>query len=208
MRSIRTVITILVLLVILFIVGMGVMSFLNISHSKQALSEQRLKQIEATFYSNFDSIEIYEMLVQAKAEEIAELGALFHDLKNATKQEYTQVIETVLLKKLTLFQNAIGMGLWFEPNAYKINLRNFGLYSYWNKKKSQSEIASTFSQYQFDYHNQEWYRAAIPQHWDRTKKRPKKFYWTPARYDPLLDAVVITLSVLMVDQNDKIVGVD
>ncbi len=183
------------------------MSFLNISHSKQALSEQRLKQIEATFYSNFDSIEMYEMLVQAKAEEIAQLGGLFHNLKNDTKQEYTHVIETVLLKKLTLFQNAIGMGLWFEPNVYKINLRNFGLYSYWNKKKSQSEITSTFSNHQLDYHQQEWYTAAIPRDWNPAKKRPKKFYWTPARYDPLLDAVVITLSVLMYDQNDKVIGI-
>ena len=183
------------------------MSYLNISHSQRALSEQRLKQIEATFYSNFDSIEMYEMLLQAKAEEIAGLGGLLHTLKNATEQEYKQVIETALLKKLTLFQNATGMGFWFEPNAYKTHLSNFGLYSYWNKNKSQSEIRSTVSKHQLDYHNQEWYRAAIPLHWDPTKKRPKKFYWTPARFDPLLDAVVITLSVLMYDQNEKIVGI-
>ncbi len=183
------------------------MSFLNISHSKQALSEQRLKQIEATFYSNFDSIELYEMLVQAKAEEIAEIGALFHDLKNSSKQDYTPVIETVLLKNLTLFPNAIGMGLWFEPNVYKINLQSFGLYSHWNKEKGQAEITSIYSKSQFDYQKQDWYRAAIPQNWNLIKKRPKKFYWTSARYDPLFDAVVITLSVLMYDQNQKIIGI-
>ena len=57
-----------------------------------------------------------------------------------------------------------------------------------------------------DYTGSEWYQRALPPDWDRLRSRPEPFYWTPAYYNAVLKAPVITLSTFIKDENGRIIG--
>ena len=58
----------------------------------------------------------------------------------------------------------------------------------------------------YDYHNQNWYRLAIPKGWDRNQQRPAGIYWTDPYFDEAATtALMITVDALMVDSKNRII---
>ncbi|MCP4697632.1 MAG: EAL domain-containing protein [Gammaproteobacteria bacterium] len=196
---------ILFLLVAMFIVGMGIMSYLNLTESKKIVSQVRLEQIEETFYANLGRINAQNDLMKKNAEDIANMGEMFHRMKQRSGEDYREDIKSFLLDKTGNFPEAFGSGLWFEPNIYEEQSVYFGPYAYWHK--NNVVFTWEYSNASYDYHRRDWYRAAIPEGWDVNRQRPENFYWTAANYDPVLDAVVIKLNALMLDDEERIIGV-
>jgi tetratricopeptide (TPR) repeat protein len=81
-----------------------------------------------------------------------------------------------------------------------------GPYALWEKENVK--ITWEYSNPKYDYHNQPYYRAAIPKDWDITKKRERSYYRIPPYLDKIGDQEIIfvTLSTLMYDSEGKLLG--
>ena len=205
MTEIRKIMGLLLLLVVLFSVGLWVMSSLNLTYSQEELSALRMRQIEETFAANLHRINSHHTLIERNARQLASLGELFLRLHKDDGGGYKGALESALLVRMREFPEVLGGGIWFEPYAYAQDQKYFAVYGYW--KKNRPEVTWKHSAGHFDYHNKSWYRAALPADWPREQPREEKYFWTLARYDELLETVVISLSTPMYDSTRRLVGV-
>jgi len=205
MKSLKKlVMLILFLLVILFLAGMGIMSSLNLSYSQRAMSELRLSQIEESFYANMDRIDNHHKLMEKNTAALARLGELFYRLHRHSGDDLNSQLETTLRSDISDFPEAVGGGIWFDPQVFDPKTTHFGLYAYW--ENDRIELIWANGGIQADYSRSAWYRSALPADWDRSRSRPEPFYWTAAYYNPILKAAVITLSTFMKDGDGRILG--
>lgn len=214
----RLIMIILFLLVGLFMLGMGVMAYLNLNYSQKALSELRLKQIEDAFYANLDRINAHYKLMEKNLRDQARLGELFYAWRlNSLEREAGETaedkpvaappavsLEVALQDKIHDFPDIFGGGLWFEPGSYPGVEGYFGIYAYGGKNRIKVKEIENKSVY--DYPRQAWYLLALPEDWDRSQLRPSPFYWSPAYYHPILEDAVITLATFMHDPDQRIIG--
>lgn len=205
MRSLKKfIMLILFLLVSLFMVGMGIMSSLNLDYSQRAMSDLRLVQIEESFHANMDRINAHHKLMEKNTADLARLGELFYQMNGRSGHRLTRELGTALRGRIGDFQEAVGGGIWFDPRAFEPDATRFGSYAYWENDRIELSWANGGAL--DNYLSSEWYRRALPSDWDRDQARPEPFYWTPAYYTPLLKAAVITLSTFMKDENGRILG--
>jgi len=200
----KFVMLILFLLVSLFMAGMGIMSSLNLDYSQRAMSDLRLGQIEESFHANMDRIDAHHKLMEKNTTDLARLGELFYRMNGRSAHRLTREMGTALRGRIGDFQEAVGGGIWFDPQVFDPNATRFGPYAYWENDRIKLNWANDGAL--DDYLSSEWYRRALPLDWDRNQARPEPFYWTPAYYTPLLKTAVITLSTFMNDENGRILG--
>lgn len=204
MNLIRKIMVLLSLLVGLFVLGMWVMSELNVRYSREAMSNLRLKQIEEAFYSNLDRINAYNQLMEKHVESLATLGELFYNLRERYDTEFKTALAQALFKHTENFPEVFGGGIWYEPTTLTTE-RYFAPYAYWDKNRVN--LSWDYSTAAYNYLEQGWYQTILPPDWDRKTPRPDRFYWLPARYVSLLDSVVITLGVIMYSARGDIIGI-
>lgn len=201
----KTVMLILFLLVILFIAGMGIMSSLNLEYSQRAMSDLRLRQIEESFYANMDRIDAHNRLIEKNTADLARLGELLYRLRGRSEYRLQQDLGPALRSRIVDFREAVAGGIWFDPRVFGSDADDrFAAYAY--RQNDRIDLRWANDDALGDYPNTEWYRSALPPDWDRMRDRPQPFYWTPAYYNSMLNAAVITLSTFMKDGNGYIVG--
>ncbi|MBA3031987.1 MAG: EAL domain-containing protein [Gammaproteobacteria bacterium] len=195
----HSIMLILGLLVGLFVLGMGLLSSLNLDVSQQALTELRQRQITDTFYANLDRINAHHLLMEKNTAGLARLGEQFLRMKNTTGGDNRRELEQALQRTLTDFPEANGGGIWYAPGAYTPD--NYSAYGY--RHGAQMIIQRDES----GYHTQDWYARVLPPDGDSEKSAAlPRFYWTPAYYKDRINDVVISLTTLMRDANERIVG--
>jgi diguanylate cyclase (GGDEF)-like protein len=195
----HSIMLILGLLVCLFALGMVLMSSLNLNVSQQALKELRQRQITDTFYANLDRINSHHLLMEQNTAGLARLGEQFLRMKKTTGGDNRRELEQALQRTLADFPDAYGGGIWYAPNTY--TAENYSAYGY--RHGAQMIIQRDESR----YHTQDWYARVLPQDSDSKKNSAlPRFYWTPAYYKDRINNVVISLTTLMRDANERIVG--
>lgn len=152
------------------------------------------------------SIEIEAMMttMEEKADDLASTGEAFFHTQDLIDTDLTEQVKAYLTTTFTKFPDAVGGGLWYEPNLFFKDQQYYGPYAY--RDHGQVVFTWDLNTPEYDYHNQDWYRLAIPKYLDTSMKRPERIYWT----DPYIDqagtqALMITVDVLMYDQN-RIIG--
>ncbi|MDI6748362.1 MAG: EAL domain-containing protein [Rhodocyclaceae bacterium] len=198
-RAKHSIMLILGLLVCLFALGMVLMSTLNLDVSQQALKELRQRQITDTFYANLDRINDHHLLMEQNTAGLARLGEQFLRTKKTTGADNRRELEQALQRTLTDFPDAYGGGIWYAPNTYVPG--NYSAYGY--RHGAQMIIQRDESA----YHTQDWFARILPQ--DGGGKKPAalpRFYWTPAYYKEHINNVVISLTTLMRDANERVIG--
>ena len=163
------------------------------------------ERIRAMIGLNAERIEAAMRVMEKNAVDLATAGEAFFAISHETGQDITQQIEGYLVNNFKKLSEAIGGGLWYEPNVLFSDKERFGPYAF--RKNDQVSFTWDLNTPEYDYHNQNWYRLAIPEQWDRNLKRPLDIYWT----DPYLDmaattALMITVDALMYDSKGRIIG--
>ncbi|MDO9242238.1 MAG: EAL domain-containing protein [Rhodocyclaceae bacterium] len=195
----HSIMLILGLLVGLFVLGMVLMSSLNLDVSQQALKELRQRQITDTFYANLDRINAHHLLMEQNAAGLARLGEQFLRMKKATGNDNRHELEQALQRTLADFPDAYGGGNWYAPHTYAPG--NYSAYGY--RHGAQTIIQRDESK----YHTQDWYTRVLPQGIDSNQSAAlPRFYWTPAYYKERINDVVISLATPLRDANQRIVG--
>lgn len=160
--------------------------------------------IKSLISKNARQIEAAMQLMEQNASDLAGAGEAFLTIHRRTGADITPAIKDYLLDNFRGLPNAVGGGLWYEPFVM-MDKQRYGPYVY--REKDQIRFTWDLNTPAYDYHNQSWYRLAIPKQWDRSQKRPRKIYWT----DPYLDeaateALMITVDALMTNPEDGIIG--
>ena len=124
--------------------------------------------IRAMVGQNAGQIETTMLIMEKNAVDLATAGETFYAIVRATGQDITQQIEGYLLNNFRKLEDAIGGGLWYEPHALFHDKERFGPYVF--RKNNQVSFTWDLNTPQYDYHNQNWYRLAIPKGWDRNQQ--------------------------------------
>ena len=161
--------------------------------------------IRAMVGQNAGQIETTMLIMEKNAVDLATAGETFYAIVRATGQDITQQIEGYLLNNFRKLEDAIGGGLWYEPHALFHDKERFGPYVF--RKNNQVSFTWDLNTPQYDYHNQNWYRLAIPKGWDRNQQRPFSIYWTDPYFDEAATtALMITVDALMANPKGRIIG--
>lgn len=198
----KLIMAILLLLVTLFMSGMGLMSWLNLSYSQEAMSALRMRQIEDTFHANLDRIDNQHKLMEMHTSALARLGEFFYRGQRQRSANNTQMFERALIERVRNFPEAYGGGVWFEPFAYMPRQRSFARFAHWN-----NNAVAIDSRYGDEpYQEQDWYKSTLPTERDRAAPCPQRFHWTPAYYDPIAENAVLSVTACMQDDAGKVIG--
>ena len=164
------------------------------------------EHIRAMVGLNAERIENAMLVMEKNAVDLATAGEAFFAIVHETGLDITPQIERYLLNNFKKLSEAVGGGLWYEPNMFFRNQERFGPYAF--RKNNQVLFTWDLNTPEYDYHNQAWYRLAIPENWDRNIKRPHNIYWTDPYFDmAATTALMITVDALMYDKNGRIIGI-
>jgi methyl-accepting chemotaxis protein len=174
-----------------------------IGRNLQVETEERIR---AMVGQNAEQIESAMLVMEENAVGLATAGETFFAIVHQTGQDITPQIEGYLVNNLKKLREAIGGGLWYEPNVLFRDRERFGPYAF--RKNNQVSFTWDLNTPEYDYHNQDWYRMAIPEKWDRNRQRQFNIYWTDPYFDQAATtALMITVDAMMYDTKGRIIGI-
>ena len=145
------------------------------------------------------------LLMERNSDDLAAAGEAFFSNYKKTKVDITEETRKYLINNFKKLPEAIGGGLWYEPNVLFEEKARYGLYVY----REDDKVLFTWdlNTPAYDYHNQGWYLLGIPKKWGRSEKRPLRIYWTDPYFDEAAtEALMITVDALMYDQGGRLIG--
>ena len=178
---------------------------LNMATMEQEYNEQTKTAVEQSIRTEAEKINTYMALVQEGAAAIAIAGQNLRHVQQGHEADLGDDVAAMLKASLTRYPEASGCGLWFEPGSFRADQRYYGPYAYWDKGKI--EMTMEYSTPEYDYPRQPWYTQAIPEQWDRSKKRQDSVYWSAPYLDETSHKLMITVAGIMHDRQERIVGV-
>ncbi|MGM0427316.1 MAG: methyl-accepting chemotaxis protein [Thermodesulfobacteriota bacterium] len=168
------------------------------------LRTETRNHIKLLIDKNARQIESTMRLMEKNAEDLATAGEAFFAIHTQTGSDITPAIKTYLRNNFKKLPEAVGGGLWYEPFVI-LDKRRYGPYVY--RENNQVHFTWDLNTSAYDYHNQDWYRLAIPKQGDRSRKRPRRTYWTePYMDEAATEALMITVDALMNDPKKGIIG--
>ncbi|MCG6881149.1 MAG: methyl-accepting chemotaxis protein [Deltaproteobacteria bacterium] len=174
-----------------------------IGKNLQVETEARLR---AMVGQNAEQIETALRVMETNVTDMATAGEAFFAIVHGTGQEITRQIQGYLVNNFKKLPEAIGGGLWYEPNALYKDTKRFGPYAF--RENNRVQFTWDLNTATYDYHNQPWYRMAIPVNCDRNRSRPQNIYWTDPYFDQAAtSALMITVDALMYDSKGRIIGI-
>ncbi len=177
----------------------------NAQRIGERLQIETEERIRAVVGKNAERIESTMRVMEKNATDLATAGEAFYAIVHGTGQDITKEIEGYLINNFKKLPASIGGGLWYEPNVLFKDKERFGPYAY--RENNQVLFTWDLNTPEYDYHNQDWYRMAIPGDWDRNRKRPSDIYWTDPYFDQAAtNALMITVDALMYDSKGSIIG--
>ena len=205
-RSKRSIIWVLLLLIALSLAGISVMATLNLNYSQKEMAQLRQAQLAEVFSANLGRINAHQQFLEHYTADLARLGELFWHLQQSGKPDQAGELEKALLKKLHSFADVFGAGIWFEPGEFPENPASPGIFAYRNGVEQQLTLISPTDGGLQEYRQQPWFAHALPENLPEAII-PEGFYWTPAYYNPLSEAAVLTLLKPMHAPDGRLIGV-
>ena len=149
----RLIMLVLSLLVVLFIMGMLLMSRLNLDFAQQAMAELRQRQIIDTFEANLDRINAHHLKMEQHTVGLARTGELFQRLRQGGGN--SAQLERMLREGLQDFPDAHGSGVWYQPDTFAPG--PVGVIAY----RQGADILTTRAS--SDFTERDWYRRLLDQ---------------------------------------------
>jgi diguanylate cyclase (GGDEF)-like protein len=201
-RMKRLIMLILALLTGVFLVGMLVMSSLNLDFSQKAMAELRQKQITDIFQANLNRINAHHQLMEQNTSSLANLGEMIYRSREMAEDDTNQALDISLEKALRKMPLAYGAEIWFNGAGTPGQRRqDTSTYAYRNAGQIRTQSKENV------YHSQDWYTRVLPEVTTEGQTRERTgFFWTPAYYKELIDNVVISLTTEMRNNKGQVVG--
>ena len=193
----RLIMLVLSLLVVLFIMGMLLMSRLNLDFAQQAMAELRQRQIIDTFEANLDRINAHHLKMEQHTVGLARTGELFQRLRQGGGN--SAQLERMLREGLQDFPDAHGSGVWYQPDTFAPG--PVGVIAY----RQGTDILTTRAS--SDFTERDWYRRLLDQLGSPAMGELRHFHWTAAYFKRRIDDVVISLSTPMRDASGRMLGI-
>ncbi len=174
-----------------------------IGKNLQVETEERIRAVVG---QNAEQIESAMLVMEENAVDLATAGEAFFAVIHQTGQDITPQIKGYLVNNFKKLSEALGGGLWYEPNVLFSDRKRFGPYAF--RKNDRVSFTWDLNTPEYDYHNQDWYRMAIPERWDRNRRRQFSIYWTDPYFDQAATTtLMITVDALMYDAKGRILGI-
>ncbi|MEY8352345.1 cache domain-containing protein [Lachnospiraceae bacterium 54-53] len=134
------------------VLALAVLTRLSESSSRNLIEEQSNSTMQSELKANVNSINNYLNVVETTAMNLAHMvGASYQTTEIDTYG--TAIKEIIEGNELIL-----GSGIWFEPNAYDIQKKYVG--PYWYKEGDKTDLTYEYSNEEYDYFNQDYYKLA------------------------------------------------
>ncbi|MCC5870301.1 MAG: EAL domain-containing protein [Gammaproteobacteria bacterium] len=187
------------LLVGVFLVGIVLMSTLNLGFAQSRMAELRQQQITDTFYSNLNRINAHHQLMEHNTRNLAHTGEMLYRARQQNRDSRARALEYSLASTLRNMPEAHGAEIWYgTADSTQQSVSVYGYRS--NGDIHVRPIANL-------YHIQDWYRRILP---EAAAEVPNSgmpdFFWTPAYYKELIENVVISLTTVMRDEQSNVIG--
>lgn len=165
------------------------------------------KEIISIVKLNVAKVDRYTHSMAQKAADLARAGEIFYKMrKSAPNRNIDTEMKTYLVDNFSVFPEAIGGGIWYEPNTFYPDQKYYGPYAF--RDKDKVVFTWDLNTPKYDYFNWDWYTIALPSGWDRTQKREQDYYWTPPYVDGAgASGRMITVDAFMYDTNGTIIGI-
>ena len=205
-QSIGKRIIIMIALSVVFISGLIItvnQAFLNLR-----LREIRNNEIRSTYQYYLKTINNLTEMMELNGLAIAHTGELLYALKGSySSSRFDELARRFLNAQVREIPIILGRGLWYEPYVLDPGRKYVGPYAYW--EKDRVHLTWEYSNSRYDYPRHMWYQIAIPDKWDRGKRREKNLYIS-SPYPDILDkreVIFVTMSALMYGPGGRIIGV-
>ncbi|MFZ4792134.1 MAG: methyl-accepting chemotaxis protein [Candidatus Competibacteraceae bacterium] len=194
---------------ILFFAGAGLLVFgiiflfsLQNSHLFENLRDSEVKGL---FMRNIETVNRLVGRVELSALNIAAGASALHTLKQAAPNYNVEpAVKRLLTTMMDNIQEAVGAGFWFEPKMFDPQQVLYGPYVF--RKGNALEFTWEYNTPTYNYLKNDWYLEALPENWDRNRKRDKNLYWTTPYYDEVSKVTMVTADAFIYDAQGKILG--
>jgi c-di-GMP phosphodiesterase len=187
------------LLVGVFVLGIVLMSTLNLDFAQSRMTELRQQQITDTFHSNLSRINAHHQLMEQNTLNLAHAGEMLHRARQQNRDSGTLDLEYLLASTLRNMPEAHGAEIWF--GSTDSTQQSMSVYAYRSAGDIHIRPIANL------YHIRDWYRRILP---EAAAEEPgpgtPDFFWTPAYYKELIENVVISLTTVMRDEQGRVIG--
>jgi methyl-accepting chemotaxis protein len=210
--KIRSKITWLVIIVaVCAFLGFGV--FMFTTQTLQQLSRDlSYKVSRAMAEGYFADLNAFLSSIQEGAGISQNLGETFYELRSILPEaELKARMEKIYHRAFALEPNLLGGGAFYAPYTFDPVIEDFHYFA----SKSLDTIAAApknirwmGDEWAWDVatYETDWYQVAVPKGWNAQQKREQRYYWSELYMDTSVNALMVTISMPMYDQEERIIG--
>ena len=148
--------------------------------------------------------------MQENVKVVAAAGSMLYEARSADPALNDERMKAFLTRTVSRFPSGKtlggGSGFYYEPRTINADQEFAGLYAFWHEGKLQT--TTEYNDPSYNYIAQDWYTAALPQDWDRTRPRSGDVYYSePYRDSAGENIMMMTLSGIMTASDGRIIGV-
>jgi len=198
------------LLLVVFIVGMFLLSNLNLRYSQEALSDLRRQQINEVVGAGLSRINARQSSLAGYTTTLANLGESFsgllsNDESGAERTRLKKQLEGAVQDQFQDFEGAAGAGLWFKPGFMADSGSSY--MPYFVRQSPHSPISRLDTESRFGkFSNAPWYSQALDTKALEGSVAEGKVYWSPVYFDLNTERAVLTLASPMFDRQGNLLG--
>lgn len=196
----------LILLMVLFVVGMALLSHLNLSYSQQAMHKLRLEQIQDVVKSGLSRMDTQQAALARRTQGLANMGESFYRLSlsasRSQRETLRQQLSLTLLDYLKDMPGVSGGAIWFNPGILAGRGQTYAV--------QLNKTASGFEPVDFppdvDYRAQRWFELTLGKDWQPNEETALKTAWSPVYFDFATEQAVLTLARPMLNEKGQVIG--
>lgn len=206
-------------LLLVFLAGMTLLSHLNLTYSKDAVSDLRRQQIKEVVSGGLARIDARQSALASYTVTLANIGESFYRLSDArssvSEATLKSDMENALKQHLEDFEGASGAGLWFEPGVLADGNRSYMPYYTLDPAKPSApgqpvtavpERLDTESRFG-KYRNSPWFSRTLGPDWQPDPQQAGTVYWSPVFFDLNTKRALLALASPMYNRDGRLLGI-
>ncbi|PWK04963.1 methyl-accepting chemotaxis protein [Tumebacillus permanentifrigoris] len=173
---------------ILVLFGLSGMEY---EYSKSMINSEISSKMDAKLGQTVQAVETrlksHSRVAEATARMMESVGV------DLNREQYVRLVENTLQTNKDTF----GLGVFYEPNRYKADVKYFGPYAY--REGDKVAFLADFEKPEYDYPSQDWYKLG--------RSTDKNVAWTEPYYDEGTKTTMVTAVAPIHDQSETFIGV-
>jgi len=200
---------ILTFVVLFQLIAYSTIQLFNNYTYKKELIKLKNNEIQQTFIATTEKINSLTLLLERNVTDLAITSEHLFSLKQKellTLEQLKKSVQQILTENFSLFTEAIGGGIWFEPYVIDNTITHFGPYAFHGEQGV--EFSWELNTPTYDYHSQSWYTMASDNNWGQGDSNVRTLFWTPPYFDEAGSfALMMTVDALMFDEQKEVIGI-